>query len=144
MNHLVHDFKGPQVCDCHHPETHGGLLISEPSALQRIRAAGWVVAVHNDYKVEFVLHTFWLFTKGNVCVKGEGKSDEEALAIVEREIRRVKDERQEGIHAAAEWIASSMASMMFGSDSWSLRRRLADVIKSGDWERHLKNEEMRY
>jgi len=44
-----------------------------------IRAQGWAVAVHNDYRLDGVPHTFWLFTKDSVAVKGEGKSDAEAL-----------------------------------------------------------------
>lgn len=51
--------------------------------------------------------------------------------------------RTEAINDAAEWISSSMASMLFGSDSWSLRKRIAEVVKSRDWETHLKNEVMR-
>lgn len=43
-----------------------------------------MVAVHNDYKVGGVDHTFWLMTfegkdKKVIAYKGEGKSDTEAL-----------------------------------------------------------------
>jgi hypothetical protein len=44
-----------------------------------IRAAGWAVAVHNDYRLNGVAHTFWLFTKVDRCVKGEGLTDADAL-----------------------------------------------------------------
>ena len=44
-----------------------------------IRAGGWSVAVHNDYRLNGEFHTFWLFTKGGFCVKGEGTSDRAAL-----------------------------------------------------------------
>jgi hypothetical protein len=50
-----------------------------------LRAAGWVVAVHNDYKIGGKRMTFWLLTKevpGSqfpLCLKGEGASDREAL-----------------------------------------------------------------
>lgn len=44
-----------------------------------IRDAGWMVAVHNDYRLDGELFTFWLFTKGERAVKGEGKTDAEAL-----------------------------------------------------------------
>lgn len=47
-----------------------------------IRATGWVVAVHNDYRLNGEFHTFWLFTKGDRAVKGEGRSDAEALNAV--------------------------------------------------------------
>ena len=45
-----------------------------------IRAQGWSVAVHNDYRLNGVVHTFWLFTHPDgYWVKGEGSSDTEAL-----------------------------------------------------------------
>lgn len=47
-----------------------------------IRAQGWAVAVHNDYRLDGVPHTFWLFTRDGVAVKGEGRTDAEALAQV--------------------------------------------------------------
>ena len=55
-----------------------------------LRAAGWSVAVHNDYRLNGVAHTFWLMTKGDRCVKGEGRTDAEALA----QIRALVDERR--------------------------------------------------
>jgi hypothetical protein len=45
-----------------------------------LRAAGWAVAVHNDYRLGGESFTFWLFTKGNHFVKGEGSTDADALA----------------------------------------------------------------
>lgn len=51
-----------------------------------IRALGWAVAVHNDYRLNGIPHTFWLFTKGNLCIKGEGLTDAEALNIVRQQI----------------------------------------------------------
>lgn len=48
--------------------------------LTRLRALGWSVAVHNDYKINGLHMTFWLFTHPNGrWVKGEGASDEDAL-----------------------------------------------------------------
>lgn len=44
-----------------------------------IRSAGWAVAVHNDYRLYGEPHTFWLFTHGDKAVKGEGRTDAEAL-----------------------------------------------------------------
>lgn len=55
-----------------------------------IRAAGWMVAVHNDYRLVNVVHTFWLFTKDGRCVKGEGKTDAEALNQVRIAIATLK------------------------------------------------------
>jgi len=51
-----------------------------------IRAMGWMVAVHNDYRLNGVFHTFWLFTKGDRAVKGEGTSDASALNDVRRKL----------------------------------------------------------
>lgn len=54
-----------------------------------IRAKGWMVAVHNDYYLSGVLHTFWLFTnREGRYVKGEGISDEVALDKVREEIAK--------------------------------------------------------
>jgi hypothetical protein len=47
--------------------------------LQAIRNEGWRVAVHNDYALAGESYTFWLFVKGDFAVKGEGKTDAEAL-----------------------------------------------------------------
>lgn len=49
-----------------------------------IRAAGWSVAVHNDYRIDGEPHAFWLFTRyGRLAtapsVKGEGRTDAGAL-----------------------------------------------------------------
>lgn len=49
-------------------------------ALEALRAAGWSVAVHNDYRLNGEPHTFWLFTHPDGrWVKGEGRTDDEAL-----------------------------------------------------------------
>ena len=50
--------------------------------------------------------------------------------------------RTKAIKEVAAWI-SSMASGMFGSTSWGLRKQLADVIAGRLWETTLKNEKMR-
>ena len=59
------------------------------AALKRLRIAGWLVAVHNDYRVRNTAHTFWLFTRGDFAIKGEGYSDTQALEQAEREAKRV-------------------------------------------------------
>lgn len=58
-----------------------------PASPDDIRAAGWAVAVHNDYRLHGESYTFWLFTKGERAVKGEGKSDSEALDQVRERIK---------------------------------------------------------
>jgi len=57
-----------------------------PALPDEIRALGWAVAVHNDYRLNGEAHTFWLFTKDGRAVKGEGRTDAEALAQVRAEI----------------------------------------------------------
>jgi len=51
-----------------------------------IRAAGWSVAIHNDYRIDGVPHTFWLFTQPILgrYVKGEGRTDAEALNMIRK------------------------------------------------------------
>lgn len=53
--------------------------IQNPSTPDDLRKKGWTVAVHNDYRLDGKQYTFWLMTKGDRCVKGEGETDEEAL-----------------------------------------------------------------
>lgn len=50
-------------------------------SLEGLRAAGWSVAVHNDYALGLERRTFWLFTHpSGFWAKGEGPSDAKALA----------------------------------------------------------------
>ncbi len=50
--------------------------------LGRLRMAGWSVAVHNDYRLDGAQWTFYLFTHPDGrWVKGEGRTDAEALAL---------------------------------------------------------------
>jgi len=55
-----------------------------------IRALGWAVAVHNDYKLNGISYTFWLFTKGSMCAKGEGLTDAEALDQCRKAIKAIQ------------------------------------------------------
>jgi hypothetical protein len=57
------------------------LASTSPAPLEALRAEGWMVAVHNDYRLNGEAHTFWLFTHPRGCwAKGEGRTDQEALA----------------------------------------------------------------
>ena len=48
--------------------------------LEALRDRGWMVAVHNDYRLSGKLMTFWLFTHpSGRWIKGEGETDAEAL-----------------------------------------------------------------
>ena len=50
------------------------------SMLRLLRDAGWMVAVHNDYRQDGKLMTFWLFTHPmGRWLKGEAESDEDAV-----------------------------------------------------------------
>jgi hypothetical protein len=44
-----------------------------------LRLQGWAVATHNDYRQDGQTHTFWLVAKDGRCIKGEGRTDMEAL-----------------------------------------------------------------
>lgn len=59
----------------------------DPARPDDLRAAGWAVACHNDYTLGGEAHTFWLFTRGTLAVRGEGKTDAEALDHVRGQIR---------------------------------------------------------
>lgn len=65
--------------------------MTDESSPDDIRELGWMVAVHNDYRQDGRLHTFWLFTHpdGNY-VKGEGLTDAEALRQVRAEIGLIR------------------------------------------------------
>lgn len=50
--------------------------------IARLRAAGWRVAVHNDYRQGGEDWTFWLFTHPDGrWVKGEGRNDFQATTL---------------------------------------------------------------
>jgi hypothetical protein len=51
-----------------------------------LRTLGWAVAVHNDYRQDGVPYTFWLLTKDGRAVKGEGRTDAEALDQIRQTI----------------------------------------------------------
>lgn len=63
---------------------------SNQSLPDDIRKEGWMVAVHNDYRQSGKLHTFWLFTKEDKAIKGEGETDQEALNIIRDQLKLPK------------------------------------------------------
>lgn len=88
-NSLPHEFIAIKK---HHPRTHRvvsgvsigvvlpAVLPSDPQELYLWRDAGWSIAVHNDYRLNGVAHTFYLLThECGLYLKGEGKTDGEAL-----------------------------------------------------------------
>lgn len=53
------------------------------ASIDDLRAGGWTVAVHNDYRLAGEPRTFWLLTHPDGCyAKGEGADDAEAIAEV--------------------------------------------------------------
>ena len=60
-------------------------MLVNKSSPDDIRAAGWTVAGHNDYRLDGKSFTFWLFTHPDGrWAKGEGRDDAEALDEVRR------------------------------------------------------------
>lgn len=57
--------------------------------LDELRARGWSVAIHNDYRQGQTACTFWLLTHPNGrWVKSESDTDEAALAHCRQQIER--------------------------------------------------------
>lgn len=56
--------------------------------LKKLREEGWMVAVHNDYRLDGEAYTFWLFTnfRNKTFVQGEARTDEEALQNIRIEL----------------------------------------------------------
>lgn len=51
-----------------------------------LRAVGWSVAVHNDYTLRGEHFTFWLLTKNERAVRGEGRTDAAALNQIRKRL----------------------------------------------------------
>ncbi|TJU85617.1 MAG: hypothetical protein E5Y10_24670 [Mesorhizobium sp.] len=68
------------------PAIQAGPDMEAEAVADDIRRAGWLVAVHNDYRLNGEAHTFWLFTKEGAAVKGEGRTDADALNAVRAQI----------------------------------------------------------
>ena len=85
-------------CDDDDGRLDDGALPTEPNPerergvgrrLAHLRAEGWRVAVHNDYMLNGMLYTFWGLTRGTTFVRGEGRTDEEALVDAQRAIEQL-------------------------------------------------------
>lgn len=68
---------------CKMPDTPS----ADPSRPDDLRERGWTVAVHNDYHIGGEAHTFWLLTKDGRAIKGEAKTDAEALNQVRAQVQ---------------------------------------------------------
>lgn len=64
-------------------EAECNVLVEERKAREAspddLREQGWAVAIHNDYRQDGISHTFWLLTKGDRAIRGEGRTDADAL-----------------------------------------------------------------
>ena len=96
-----------RICDACEEKMDRGPSLVEPSdatvlegdgpvSSEKLRgemfAAGWMVGVHNDYRLGGVFHTFWLFTHpSGHYVKGEGKTYRKALAEAVAAKRQLED-----------------------------------------------------
>lgn len=84
------DCWGSSTCSLCDPGGTGRRTVGAPATVDDLRALGWTVAVHNDYRLQGQAHTFWLFTKGDFAAKGEGRTDSEALSKAMSEARRIE------------------------------------------------------
>lgn len=58
------------------------------SCADDLRAGSWSVAAHNDYRLDGMPHTFWLLTHPDGrWIKGEGRTDGEALNHIRAELK---------------------------------------------------------
>lgn len=60
--------------------------MTDPARPDDLRAEGWRVAVHNDYRQHGEWCTFWIMTRRGVAVRGEGPTDREALDRIREQI----------------------------------------------------------
>jgi hypothetical protein len=91
------------VLDVVLPE-HDAALIAKAQQEERerirkidyLRSLGWMVAVHNDYKQNGEFHTFWLLTyPDGRYLKGEGKTDDEALNQIAESLRQSPEQQEQ-------------------------------------------------
>jgi hypothetical protein len=75
--------------------------------------------------------------QGRVCCRTCGED------VVRTTVSRDDAARAQAIADVAKWMTSSMASGMFGSDTYGLRRRLAEVVREREWETTLKEQTLR-
>lgn len=104
--------------------------------LEYLRAAGWAVAVHNDYRLHGNPHTFWLLT--HPCgswIKGEGATDYDALTecrneaatiILDRELLGLLVARE--LHANVPEDKRPMSRSDFSDAQWERIQAAIDVV----------------
>ncbi len=58
--------------------------------LKDLRDNGWMVAVHNDYRLNGRDMTFWLMAhQSGLYLKGEGPTDMDALMEIDAQARKI-------------------------------------------------------
>ena len=75
--------------------------------LRELREDGWAVAVHNDYRQDGGMFTFWLLTRQDLTpqsrlehwragryVKGEGRTDAEAFDAIDAAMRAAREQEE--------------------------------------------------
>jgi multidrug efflux pump subunit AcrA (membrane-fusion protein) len=103
--------------------------------LETLRSQGWRVAVHNDYKLNGDDYTFWLLTHPNGrWIKGEGRSDEDAICVLLDAARashpapavggEVGERVPQAVIAAAERVRADASDTMFHNTTSDLSARL--------------------
>jgi hypothetical protein len=100
--------------------------------LEQLRARGWAVAVHNDYRLAGEQFTFWLLTRGTTFVKGEGRTDAEALhEVAIAASAREYDERT--MTQLGEWMQANVPPIHAGL-SWveGIARTVDDLRENAE------------
>jgi hypothetical protein len=99
------------------------------SILARLRRTGWMVAVHNDYRLGGKFMTFWLLTHPDgTWIKGEGKTDRAALAQAEKSITHPRSNPEGTREYLTKLVASleTMAWEAYNDGDEARSRRLRD------------------
>lgn len=115
--------ESPEVIECVRALVDAGIISADPETgrppaltpVDKMRAKGWTVAVHNDYRLNGRHHTFWLFTNGDYAAKGEGSTDDEAIQRASTEADR---------------IVAEMASL--GESTLNMADRVAELTQERD------------
>jgi len=97
----------------------GGADPAAEAALARLRRAGWQVALHNDYRLGGVAHTFWRLCRpaDRRYVDGEGLDDATALRAC-LAAAGLDPAVAEGPLRPGEWIGVDLDGTMAVHDVW--------------------------
>ena len=112
--------------------------MSAASILARLRAMGWCVGIHNDYRVAGEARRLWLLTKPEGSyVKGEGTGEGTALSEAEAAIAVLRTTRTAQIHDAfvAGWQAGRTKAGKMNANTINADTKMAPMPASAedDW-----------